>query len=252
MFARKHITTNTLLWLVYIALLAVLLPHTAWAFGKFEPSTGLGPFVAWAAAFSFEAAIAVLTHKLARHIEATPKRLRGPAQFVYRYANAYALGLVVALGVSVLANLAHAVEFGSAIVIFAQWGIPSWAYSLAFGAVLPLTSLLFARVLSNVSESEDAADPELERANAEIKELRRSLRQAEAAAQAAEAARAEAETRFAAAGELVARLFDGEKRQRILAARATWPQLPAAAIAIIAASSASYVSEVLAESEGQQ
>lgn len=246
---RKYITANTLLWIVYIALLAVLLPHTAWAFGKFEPQEGLGPLVAWAAAFSFEAAIAVLTHKLAKHIESTPKRLRGVAQFAYRYINAYALGLIVALGVSVLANLAHAVQFGSEISIFAEWGIPTWVYALAFGAVLPLTSLLFARVLSNVVDSEDVTDPEVDRLNTEIKELRGQLRRAEASAHASEVARAEAETRFAAAGDLMSRLFDGAKRERILAARSTWPQLPATAIAIISDSSPSYVSEVLSQVE---
>ena len=28
---------NPLLWVIYLALLAVLLPHTAWAFAVFEP-----------------------------------------------------------------------------------------------------------------------------------------------------------------------------------------------------------------------
>ncbi len=30
--------SDILLWAIYLALLAVLLPHTAWAFGRFESS----------------------------------------------------------------------------------------------------------------------------------------------------------------------------------------------------------------------
>jgi hypothetical protein len=35
---RRQSWTNILLWAIYLALLAVLLPHTAWAFGRFEVS----------------------------------------------------------------------------------------------------------------------------------------------------------------------------------------------------------------------
>jgi hypothetical protein len=74
---------NTLLWVIYLALLAVLLPHTAWAFSRFEPQTAgwlgipWGIVTAWAAAFAFEAAIAALTHRLARRIEHTPRYTAG-------------------------------------------------------------------------------------------------------------------------------------------------------------------------------
>lgn len=74
-----QLNTDKILWLVYLALLAVLLPHTAWAFSNFEPQRAgvlgihWGSVTAWAAAFAFEAAIATLTHKLARHIEKTPR-----------------------------------------------------------------------------------------------------------------------------------------------------------------------------------
>lgn len=244
---KRKITTNHVLWAVYLALLAVLLPHTAWAFGRFEAPGLSGELIAWMGAFAFEAAIATLTHKLAKHIEVTPKRLQPLAKFTYRYANAYSLGLVVALAVSVLANLAHAVEFGGDLAIFARYGIPFGVYAVAFGAILPCVSLLFARVLSNVADAEADSDPALDVAKSEIKQLRSDLRQAEYDRTAAEGRAMDAETRFAAAGDLFARLFSEEKRLRILAARQTWPELPAAAIAIIAAASASYVSEVLNE-----
>jgi hypothetical protein len=72
-----------MLWVIYVALLAVLLPQTAWAFARFEsPSTGWlgvswGIVTASAAAFAFEAAIAALTHKLAGHIGTTPRSTAG-------------------------------------------------------------------------------------------------------------------------------------------------------------------------------
>ena len=75
--------SSKMLWIIYLALLAVLLPHTAWAFARFEsPSAGWlgvswGIVTAWAAAFAFEAAIAALTHKLARRIGTTPRYTAG-------------------------------------------------------------------------------------------------------------------------------------------------------------------------------
>lgn len=39
------ITANSLIWVIYILLLGVLLPHTAWAFAKFEPADS--QIVAW-------------------------------------------------------------------------------------------------------------------------------------------------------------------------------------------------------------
>jgi hypothetical protein len=248
------INTDKLLWLVYLALLAVLLPHTAWAFSNFEPK-GAGAFgiwwgevTAWAAAFAFEAAIATLTHKLAKHIEKTPRYTSGHVQwrrFRFRYFNAYAAGLAMAVGVSTLANLAHAVEFGGTIAIFGRYHVPFGIYAIAFGAILPFTSLLFARVLSNVAELEQEANPDLEQAKATIRDLHRQLREAEGRIQVAEQRANAAEIRFAAAGDMFAKLFAEEKRDRILAARQAWPQLPGSAIAIIAEASPSYVSEVL-------
>lgn len=262
----KTNATTVILWAVFIGLLLVLLPHTAWLFRQFEaPYSGDGLDWGWviagAGAFAFEAAIAVLTHKLAKHLEAKQKNFKqGPKwfpnwpKFEYRFLNPYFLGLMIALALSSLANLAHSVEFGTPLLIFTQWGIPSMVYQLAFGGVLPLVSLLFAWVLSNVSESDDEPNPELEAAKTTIKELQHKLREGihqiqkyEVALKESENRAHDAEERFAAAGELFARLFNEEKRQRILAARATWPELPASAVAIIAGCSASYVSEVINE-----
>lgn len=241
----NKITTNHILWLVYISLLAVLLPHTAWAFAQFEPSNStMGTVTSWAAAFAFESAIAALTHKLAKHIETVPNRHNKLRRWSERYLNTYSLALLVALGVSSLANLAHAVEFGQEMQIFTTWGISFGVYALAFGAILPVVSYTFASVLSNVTESEQVQDEQLVAANRENRDLKRQLREANNLRMAAE-------QRFQAAGDLVAKLFANEKRERILAARELWDELPGASIAVIAGTSRSYVSEVLSEKAEQ-
>lgn len=252
-------TTTYILWAVYISLLAVLLPHTAWAFKNFEPSGAetwevafgitASDFVAYVAAFAFEAAIAVLTHKLAKHIEDTPKYKKGLRRFFYQYFNALSFALVIATAVSTLANIAHAVQFGQSMKIFDEWGIPFGVYTVAFGGILPLVSLTFARVLSNVVEDEEAPNPDLLKANETISELRKQLRESEHGRKSAEERAKTAEDRFGAMGDLVKRLFGDDKRQRILIARQQWKQLPNSAIAVIAEASPSYVSEVLSSVE---
>ena len=229
---------NAILWAIYIALLAVLLPHTAWAFQQFEPASDL--WTAYAAAFAFEAAIAALTHKLSKHIEQGPKKGKWWPKFSYRYLNAYSVGLVTSLGISALANLAHAVQFGGAMLIFTEWGIPFGVYAFAFGAVLPMISLTFARVLSNVVETDASEDPtlvELRQANADLK---KQLRESEQS-------RIRAQTQLEAFGDVFVKLASNDKRERILAVVRRWPGLSGASIALLTESSPPYVSEVLKE-----
>ena len=237
--------TTKLLWAVFLALLGVLLPHTAWLFGQFEQNNAGGLAAAWAGAFAFESAIAVLVHKLARHWESTPKRAQTWTKVRYRWLNAYVAGLAIAAAVSALANLAHAVEFGQSLAIFAAWGIPAQVYQVAFGGALPLVSLLFARVLSNETTSEDIPDPALDEAKKTIAELRSQVRQSEQQRLDAEVRARDAETRFAAIGDFFARLNAPEKRERIIAVRERWPGLPNSAVAIIAETSPGYVSDVV-------
>jgi hypothetical protein len=243
----KLFSVNHILWAVYLSLLGVLLPHTAWAFQNFEPENEAGRIsvVAWTAAFAFEASIATLMHKLSGHIDQTPRRLSAWAKFRYRYLNAYSFGLLAAIAVSSLANLAHAVEFGRPLAIFAEWKISFDAYAFAFGAVLPLVSMVFARVLSNVVETEGDEDPELVLAKKTIAELHRQLRESEAKARAAEEAQKQVETRYVSGGGALMKIVSEDKRERILAAHHLWPRLPGAALATIADASPSYVSEVL-------
>jgi len=233
---------NRILWLIYIALLAVLLPHTAWAFKQFEP---IGwTWVGWVAAFAFEAAIAAFTWRLKQLIEQTPKYRKRAwlKRFNYRYLSPYGLGLFAALIISAVANWAHAVEFGQEFAVFARYSVPTWAFSVGFGAILPLISLLFARVLAEAQDTEGETNQDLLEAKDTIKELRAELRESEDA-------RIKAEQRFEIIGDIAIRLFAENKRQRILAAREQWPQLPAATIATITESSPSYVSEVLKDKD---
>lgn len=312
----KKSTTTTILWAVYICLLVVLLPHTAWAFRQFEPIESLaiyGDFtvadlLSYVIAFAFEAAIAVLTHKLAKHIELVKRiyvQRKNPdgtytrmpddwATLKARYIHPISFGLLISTLLSGMANLAHAVQFGQTMTIFTQWHIPQGVYSVAFGGILPLVSLTFARVLSDVTDTEDAPNPELDEAKKSFGEAKMKLRETEGRLKASEerAKLAEdkfsetevrlkvaeeqtktteaklneteqklrdteakllealgqkrlAEERFGAMGDLVKYLFGENKKQRILAARQEWPELPNASIAIITKAKPSYVSEVL-------
>lgn len=241
---------NWLLWGIYVLLLIVLLPHTAWMFSKAEPDTYVGNAIAWAAAIVFELVIAAMTHKLSRHISDTPKYNDEWKRLKARYLNAYGAGLLLAWLVSTYANLAHAIEFGQPIKIFDSWGLPVWTYSVAFGAILPTASLLFAWVLSSVIEqdaTEGQANPELEKAKEIIRNLQQNLRHTEEGLRQAEQRASEAEVRFAAAGDMFAMLFSEQKRERVLFAKSRWPQLPQSAIAVITEASPAYVSEVLKE-----
>ena len=243
---------NILLWLIYILLLVVLLPHTAWMFSRAEPSTYWGQGIAWAAATVFELVIFAMTHKLARHITSTPRYSDNWKRFRARYTNAYGIGLSLAWLVSTYANLAHAVEFGQSIKIFASWGLPVWTYSVAFGAILPTASLLFAWVLSSVIEqdaTEGEANPELEKAKADIRKLQENIRAYQDKLIETEQRASEAEIRFGAAGDMFAALFAVQKKERVLFARQKWPELPGSAIAILTETSPAYVSEVLKGSE---
>jgi len=232
--------TNRLLWIVYAALLGVLLPHTAWAFGQFEP-TGWR-WLGWIGAIAFEGAIAALTWRLKQAIEQSANSRRLSIRWRRRYLNTYAAGLIVSIGVSSAANWAHAVEFGKAFTVFARYSVSPLMYSVMFGAILPMCSLLFAHILAGVQESEQETDPALAEANTTIRELRRNLSDTEQRALIAE-------QRFAAIGDLAIMLTTENRQERILAARRRWPQLPGRSIAIITETAPSYVSEILENSK---
>lgn len=173
--------TNKVLWGVYISLLMVLYPHTVWAFSVFEPATTGGIITSRGAAFAFEAIVAVLVHKLADHW-AIVSRKKFKAQtegelawlkFSHKYLNAYVLGLVAALVVSVAANTAHAVQYGDdqSLRIVSEWGVPFWIYTTIFGAMLPFCSILFAKVLSDANDLDNLFNDGVQDADTIIKEM---------------------------------------------------------------------------------
>jgi hypothetical protein len=131
------------------------------------------------------------------------------------------------------------------MAILTEWHIPFAIYALAFGAVLPLVSLVFPRVLSNVVEGETGDDPALAEAKSTIADLRRQLRESESGRKAAEDAGKAIEARIASAEGILLKLVSDDKRERIHAAHQLWPQLPGVSVALIAGASASYVSEIL-------
>lgn len=230
-----HNWSTVLLWTVYLALLGVLLPHTAWAFSQFEPIK-----MAWlglVAAIAFEGAIAAFTWRLKQRIEQTPGFRSGKVfwrKLRFRYLNIYSLALLFAIAVSSLANWAHSVEYEQAFTVFAKYQIPPLLYTIAFGAILPVCSLLFAHTLADVQDSEQEVDADLIEAKAEVKRLRHELTTAKQELQQAEGA-----------ARLLFELTAEDKARRIVAAHQQWPDLPQVVLAQISGASPSYVSQVL-------
>ncbi len=226
------ISPNGVLWIAYLALLAVLLPHTSWAFSIVEPSGtefwGAHP-LGWALALTFESTIAAVTWKLQSYQGKRGKR--------HRWLNGYSAGLVLFAGISGLANWLHAEEFARISPVFAHYNLPSAVFSVLFGAALPVASLAFAAILAP-DVSEDGEDPILVSAKAEAREVRRQLAEANKAL-------VEANTQNTAMKEIALALFAPEIKVRIQAARAKWPTMPANGIAVLTGASAPYVSEVL-------
>lgn len=257
--------TDYVLWAIFISLLLVLLPHTAWFFSIFENPepynifgvmVKLGNGVAFFAAFAFEAAIAALVHKLSEHIrEARPGSGTQPLwarRLTKRYMNVYSLGLLLVVSVSAIANYAHALEFGGEIEAFARMGIPLEVYSVVAGGILPVCSLLFASVLSNVKDTEQELDPELIKAKDENKSLRSQIKQlnermaeSERVANGAYQDLTSRLTQTEQRAAMYSGLLSEAKKDRVLAARELWPALPYSALEIITGASGAYISDVI-------
>lgn len=78
------------------------------------------------AAFAFEAAIAALTHKLAKHIESTPRYTAGRVRLrriLYQYLNAYAVVLLVAVWISAARRSGVDVEIRCRVACQPQKGV---------------------------------------------------------------------------------------------------------------------------------
>jgi hypothetical protein len=236
---KRYLTTYNLLWLVYILFLAVLMPHTAWAFAQFQSDKTMTNPMPWMLAFSVEAVIAAFTHKLAEHLTAK-RKLKGVRANLAKWVNGYSVGLVMVLTISSISNLAYTVQFAGDLAVFTEWGISVGVYEFAFGAMLPFVSLVFALVLSQMAESEAETDPALTEANNALREVRLQLRESERA-------RKIAEDRLNTVLD-IAKMFAGDnKKERIVAISQRWPNLPNVAVAVLSESSPTHVSEVLKE-----
>jgi hypothetical protein len=283
------IDSTRLFWMVYIAFLFVLWPQAAWTLDQFQDATTIkislmgvqATPLAWTFSGVFETAIAIVTHMLNKHWEQMPRwRLVGISEdatreqrkaynkkmrelawkkFQFRWLNIFAVTLLMAMVISAVANYTHVVQFtNTSLKVFetSAWAVQ--IYQVLFGMMLPLVSFVFARVLSTVRESEQDVDPELMKANAELKEANATIRQLKREANEAEQqANAtirklersfdESEQRYRAVGDVVRFLFGGdmELRERIRGIRNSFPRLSQNGIAQIVGCSTSTVNEAL-------
>jgi hypothetical protein len=258
---KKFLTINTFLWLLYLGLLAVLLPHLKWAAMQVEPATSEP--VAWAFAVVFEGAVAGFTYALKKRIENMPRiihtrkarmneRLRWWPVFQYRYINLTALGLFVMVFISGFGNIAHALEYADQnLVILKTWNLPFSVYALVFGGVLPLANMLFTSVLADTQDTEQDSDLELDKTKAELREANKTIREKEQIIQAAERRAIEAEQQLKGVGNLIRYMFDKDAplRDRIRGLALEHPDLSQNRIAGIIGCSTDTVNRVFHEME---
>ena len=260
-----------LFWGVYIAFLFVLFPQAAWTIDQFQDPLDakwslLGVTaspLAWFLSGVFELTIAIVTHRLNKHWMDMPHRYKAEdmkrKRFAYRWLNVYAVGLIVAMSISAIANYTHVVQFtNTSLRIFAdaEWTI-RW-YQMIFGLALPGVSFVFARVLSTMQETEQEEDPVFAKAKADLKEanttvrsLEQSVRQTEqrysALLKDAERRLQESEQRYRAVGDVIRWLFGKDEllKDRIRGIRTSFPNLSQNGIAQLLGCSVSTVSEAL-------
>lgn len=241
------IKIKILFYIIYLALLGVLLPHTAWAFSRFQEAVGWGghknAILAWALAIVFEGTIFAITYHLKGLIEKSSRMKQKTDElriaFAWRkfssaWVNEFGFLLLFTSGVSALANFSYAVEFGQSFLAFDRYGMPRIIYELAFGGTLPVVSVVFARILADTAEAEqERADGELE-----AKKGERAANKTSARLRIERDKLRIAQTHYEA-------LSDSLAKDRIRAARILWPDESQAKIAGRAGASPSTVSEVL-------
>jgi uncharacterized membrane-anchored protein YhcB (DUF1043 family) len=192
----KKSFTYYAIWAIYILILAVMVPHSQWSWRQLEPANSpiilTGWLLTWAdvialaAAVAFEGGVAVFTHRLAKKIESVKKqyRMKGGvrtydtwATFFARYGNSFTVALLFCAGVSGIANYFHALQFGVDIVAFSKWSWFRDLFPLAFGAALPVISLVFANALTTVNDDEAEDDPALTELKTKNIELNKAYRE---------------------------------------------------------------------------
>jgi hypothetical protein len=260
-----------LFWGVYIAFLFVLWPQAAWTIGQAQDPQGVQWTVlgvttsplAWFLSGVFELTVAIVTHRLNKHWMDMPSRYKAAdmarKRFGYRWLNVYALGLIVAMSISAVANYIHVVQFtNTSLKIFdgSEWSVG--LYQVIFGLALPGVSFVFARVLSTMQETEQEDDPafakakaELKESNARIRSLEQTIRETEhqhsVAIRQAERALEDSEQRYRAVGDVIRWLFGKDEllRDRIRGIRKEFPKLSQLGIAQLLGCSVSTVNEAL-------
>ena len=233
-------TNNTKFRVLFILLLIVLMPHTAWWFSQFE-STEVGLFgvkwgvvFSWIGAFAFEGAIYAFTEKLSEHIGSAGSSTKWFTRIRKRYFNIYTIGLALTCAVSIMANKSHALVFGEGSPVFTILNITPEQGSVLAGGILPICSLLFAWVLSTDRDTEQVENEELMQANSKIRELNKTVRELNQKMQAA--------NQFAFLGS-------ANKTEVITEANRLWPELNNTALQVISEASKSHVSTTLASNK---
>lgn len=149
-----------------------------------------------------------------------------------------AAAFVVVLAPSIAANV-RGVLLSEMLV--SSVSLYLWSTAVALSTILIVVSVGFAQKENN----QKPPDTESEKWKDKVKEAEARAKAAEQRAMDAEAVANMTNARFDAAGDMMRLLMSENKRERILAARQQWPELPITWLALVAGASQSYVSEVL-------
>jgi hypothetical protein len=166
----KQINLGTaVIWLVYVALLVVMLPHTQRAAARFEPENIIGAVSSFAFALVFELAYIVFMHGQVEHLKQNRRARANEAKSHHlwrKWGTAYSAALLVALIITFLANTWHTTSSVDSQNVY------DVSMAFVFGAVLPVMSILFASILARVDTFEIKIESDL---NQQIAKLNREL-----------------------------------------------------------------------------
>ena len=238
----KRQSINNLFYIPYIFLLVGILPHLAWAFNHFQEDytwrgVPIGYVLAWVLAIVFDGSMFGFTYRLKGRIEqaskfkprqnetlniygVTIRPLFAWRKFSSAYLNIFGLLILLSSGVSMLANFSHAVEFGQPFKAFDAYGLPPLLYFFAFGAILPVMSFMFARVLADVTEAEQERSDSEQQAKISERAAKRGERKANEELNSVRGELEKLRERLGAYEQLSA----PTAKERIKAAQGLWPK----------------------------
>lgn len=240
--------TTLILWLLFILVLGSMLPHTAWFFSQNEEIGTFAIVKGWALALGIEIAIGVFAHKLSKHKETKYRNGSGKwwNRFEHHYLNIYAAGLIFALAVSLIANVAHGVEFSQPTLLFIELfreDAAPLAQGIVSGSALPIASIVFSMSLSKLSDAEQEVNPEVATLKQNLSEARGMARKLSNELEAARGVADEA--------EIYSDMFNDAlpTDERISSIRLAFPEWSQARIAAIVGVSPGRVSQVLSKTQ---